>query len=432
MKVEPQSRKIKPTLRDATRFGIAVVGVGGGGGNIVSYLSKDGIDDVDFYAVNTDRQALDQLDESVEAIQIGDRICNGEGAGGDPDVARNAAQENTLLLTSKFNEKRLLFLVTCMGGGTGTGASPIIANFATRDNPGLLTISIVMTPKGGEGDRTVAIAANGVDTLREEVDAMMIIPNDREGVGMRARHREVNRLVFEKIDSITRLLVNTQIPNIDMSDLKATLKQNSEPAVDMFIGTATLDAEENDSSPLQNAEGSNNQSRFDVLLDRALQSDWLTIDFDAPIPEGRGVLSFTLGGDEDDEEIDDITDESSIKHRVERFQTGAASHNLKIGSFIDEDLPKGTLKATVVLRAAHLNSQVSMSFTQENEELEDYITPFDPSALPDAKEVEDVHEDAEDFNALMASQRQEAASKPVIDLAVNNQTDTETTRRNRS
>ena len=435
MSEKSQSRMIQPTLRDATRFGIAVVGVGGGGGNIVSYMAKSGIDDVDFYAVNTDRQALDQLDSHVETIQIGDRICDGEGAGGDPEVARNAAQENTLLLTSKFNEKRLLFIVSCMGGGTGTGASPVIANFATRENAGLLTVGIIMTPRGSEGDRTVSIAEEGIVTMRDEVDAMMIIPNDREGIGMRARHREVNRLVHEKIAAITGLLVNTQIPNIDMSDLKASLKRKEGPAIDMFVGTATLDADENSvgSEDDKEAGSSDSQSRFDSLLDKALQSDWMTIDFNVPIEEGRGVLSFTLGGEEDDDEIDDITDETSIKNRVERFQSGAATHNVKIGSFVDPELPKGTLQATVVLRAAHQGlSLAQVPEPSRAAELSEETIPFDPSILPDAAEVEDPMVEAEDFSEIVRSQHEQTKLEPLVDLTVSHESDTETTRRNRS
>lgn len=437
MSDSPQSRIIKPTLRDATRFGIAVVGVGGGGGNIVSYMARNGIDDVDFYAVNTDRQALDQLDNRVETIQIGDRICDGEGAGGDPDIARAAAQENTLLLTSKFNEKRLLFIVTCLGGGTGTGASPILANFATRENPGLLTVGIVMTPRGSEGDKAVSISEAGIESLRQEVDAMMIVPNDRDGVGMRARHREVNRLVHEKIEAISSLLVNPQVPNIDMSDLKATLKRADGPAIDMFIGTSILESPEQTDSDgeADDSKELEGQERFDLLLDQALQSDWMTIDFEEPIDEGRGVLSFTLGGEEDDEEIDDITDETSIKQRVNQFQSGASTHNVKIGSFVDPNLPKGTLKATVVLRAAHSALSLTDGFTHvetdDQLDLEEDV-PFDPSSLPDATEIEDPRQEAEDFGFVLRARVEETPLNQPVDLRDNLESDTETTRHNRS
>ena len=434
MTIEARDRKIKPSVKDPRPFGVGVVGVGGGGGNIVSYLCKQGIDNVDFYAINTDRQALDILHRDLETIQIGDRICDGEGAGGDPEVGRSAAQENTQLLMSKFSEKRLLFIIACMGGGTGTGASPVIADYATHENSGLLTVAIVTTPHGGEGDQSVALADQGLRALRSQVDAMMVVPNDKEGVGMRARHREINKLIFEKINAIASLLVDTQIPNIDMSDLKATLSQSNGNAVDMFIGTASLEPDEFRGDEVPSGDS---QARFTSLLDQALATDWLTIDFDEPIAEGRGVLSFTLGGEEDDDEIDDITDESSIKRIVENVQTGASRHKLKIGSYLDSNLPKGALQATIVLRAAHpseaaSNETLSAIESNQDDELDDDIDEFDPGALPTAKQIADLDEGADDFETHIEEQDQGVSYSKPLDFSSNEEGRTELTRKNPS
>ena len=434
MLTETRSRKIGVGERVAKPLGIGVVGVGGGGGNIVSHLSKRGIQNVDFYAINTDKQALDELDAGLETIQIGARICDGEGAGGDPEVGRSAAQEDTQLLMSKFNGKRLLFIVSCMGGGTGTGASPVIADHASHENPGLLTISILTTPDGGSGDQTVALASDGIRAMREEVDAMMVVPNNKPGMGMRKRHREVNNLVFEKINAIARLLVDTQVPNIDMADLKATLSKLDGEAVNMFIGTASLEPDE---MKEEVSERRDSQARFKGLLTQALDTDWLTIDFDAPIEEGRGVLSFTLGGDEDDDDIDDITDESSIKQSVEEMQTGAKTSNLKVASFIDEALPKGTMVATVVLRATH--SEID-SVVDEADQDTTTVTPvgynegneFDPASLPTEKEVADLKEDADDFDNFIDDQDEVSLSNPPLDFTANEDATTEFTRKNPS
>ena len=373
MSTDTRERQIGVGERVAKPLGIGVVGIGGGGGNIVSHLCKRGIRNVDFYAINTDKQALDELDAGLETIQIGSSICDGEGAGGDPEVGRSAAQEETQLLTSKFEGKRLLFFVSCMGGGTGTGASPVIANQSSQKNPGVLTVSILTTPDGGSGDQTVTLAEQGVDAMRAEVDALMVIPNNKPGMGMRKRHREVNQLIFEKINAIAKLLVDTQVPNIDMADLKATLSQLDGQAVDMFIGTSELKPEElqNDTTVMGDA-----QARFKGLLAQALDREWLTIDFDAPIAEGRGVLSFSLGGDEDDDDIDDITDESSIKHAVEEMQTGAQTSNLKVASYLDEQLEKGAMIATVVLRAAHRRKDELVSQGERDE-----TEPGDPGTI---------------------------------------------------
>lgn len=434
MMTETSSRKIGVGERVAKRLGIGVVGVGGGGGNIVSHLSKRGIRNVDFYAINTDKQALDELDAGLETIQIGEKICNGEGAGGDPEVGRSAAQEDTQLLMSKFNEMRLLFIVSCMGGGTGTGASPVIANHATHENPGLLTISILTTPGGGTGDQTVTLASQGIRAMRGEVDALMVVPNNKPGIGMRKRQREVNELVYEKIGAIASLLVDTQIPNIDMADLKATLSKLDGEAVDMFIGTASLEPDEMKDEAVESRDS---QARFKGLLAQALDTDWLNIDFGAPIEEGRGVLSFTLGGDEDDEDIDDITDESSIKQSVEEMQTGAKTSNLKVASFVDDKLPKGAMVATVVLRAAHsgfdaVGDQIEEDATTSSAAVYDDESPFDPASLPTEREVVDLTESADDFDSVIVDQDDAAPPGPSLDFTANEEASTELTRKNPS
>lgn len=428
---ETRSRKIGVGERVVKPLGIGVVGVGGGGGNIVSHLAKRGIQNVDFYAINTDKQALDELDAGLETIQIGARICDGEGAGGDPEVGRSAAQEDTQLLMSKFNGKRLLFIVSCMGGGTGTGASPVIANHASHENPGLLTVSILTTPDGGSGDQTVALASEGIRAMRDEVDALMVVPNNKPGIGMRKRHREVNELVYEKINAISRLLVDTQIPNVDMADLKATLSKLDGEAVDMFIGTASIEPEEMREEVHQTQDS---QARFKGLLAQALDTDWLTIDFNAPIAEGRGVLSFTLGGDEDDEDIDDITDESSIKHSVEEMQAGAKTSNLKVASYIDDKLPKGAMVATVVLRAAYSSSEATVddAATNDMEIGYDDEPEFDPASLPKDKKAVTLTESAEEFDDFIEDQDEIAPPNPSLDFTANEDATTEFTRKNPS
>ena len=428
-----RTRKISVGASTPRTLGIGVVGIGGGGSNIVSHLCAQDIEEVDFFAINTDKQALDKLDDGLETIQIGSRICNGEGAGGDPEVGRSAAQENTQLLMSKFKDCRLLFIVSCMGGGTGTGASPVIADHAIHENSGMLTIAILTTPDGGAGDRTVAVAQDGLRTMRDHVDAMLVVPNNIPGVGMRKRHRQVNQLIFEKINAISKLLVDTQVPNVDMADLKATLSRENGQAVDMFIGNATLEPDE---KPTEFEGEADDQSRFKGLLSKALASDWLTIDFDAPIEEGRGLLSFTLGGEEDDDEIDDITDESSIKQFVETKQVGAKTSNLKVASFVDSKLAKGAMKATVILRASHRNQNASDSSEAISEpathspELKEVA--FDPSSLPTNREVNDLDEGVEDFESFLDGQDDPKEGTPPPDFSENVNANTELTRKNPS
>ena len=264
--------------------------------------------------------------------------------------------------------------------------------------------------------------------MRDEVDALMVVPNNKPGIGMRKRHREVNDLVFEKINAIARLLVDTQIPNVDMADLKATLSKLDGEAVDMFIGTASIEPDEMRELA---SESRDSQARFKGLLTQALDTDWLTIDFSIPIEEGRGVLSFTLGGDEDDEDIDDITDESSIKQSVEEMQTGARTSNLKVASYVDNTLPKGAMVATVVLRAANSGMDAAIDETAAPDTSSSFNEPpeFDPSSLPKAT---DLKEAADDFDNFIEDQDEASQSSTTLDFTANEDATTEFTRKNPS
>ena len=155
---------------------IKVVGVGGAGNNVVNRMVKDGTQGVEFIAVNTDKQAL-SVSNADQKIQIGEKITRGQGAGSDPEIGRRAAEESRNAITAALEGTDMVFITAGMGGGTGTGAAPTVADIA-REN-GALTVGVVTKPFKFEGKRRMDQANVGIQELLGKVDSLLIIPNDR-------------------------------------------------------------------------------------------------------------------------------------------------------------------------------------------------------------------------------------------------------------
>ena len=155
---------------------IKVVGVGGAGNNVVNRMVKDGTQGVEFIAVNTDKQAL-SISNADQKIQIGEKITKGQGAGSDPEIGRRAAEESRNAISAALEGTDMVFITAGMGGGTGTGAAPTVADIA-RDS-GMLTVGVVTKPFKFEGKRRMDQAEAGIRELLGKVDSLLIIPNDR-------------------------------------------------------------------------------------------------------------------------------------------------------------------------------------------------------------------------------------------------------------
>ncbi|MBR5902632.1 MAG: cell division protein FtsZ, partial [Clostridia bacterium] len=155
---------------------IKVIGIGGGGGNAVNRMVTGGVSGVDFIAINTDKQVLNFSAAPVK-LQIGEKITRGRGAGSNPDVGRSAAEESMDEIRRLMEGAEMVFITAGMGGGTGTGAAPVVAGIARE--MGILTVGIVTRPFSFEGMRRIKQAEEGIARLREKVDALLIIPNER-------------------------------------------------------------------------------------------------------------------------------------------------------------------------------------------------------------------------------------------------------------
>jgi len=208
---------------------IKVVGVGGGGGNAVTHMMSTGIEGVDFVCANTDAQALKKIN-GVISLQIGGNITKGLGAGANPEIGRQAALEDRERIQETLMGADMIFVTAGMGGGTGTGAAPIVAQIA-RDM-GILTVGVVTKPFVFEGANRMKIAANGIKELSQHVDSLITIPNDkllsvygREFDLMNA-FNGANDVLHNAVQGITELITHPGVINVDFADVRTVMTQN--------------------------------------------------------------------------------------------------------------------------------------------------------------------------------------------------------------
>ncbi|MFM8303882.1 MAG: cell division protein FtsZ [Actinomycetota bacterium] len=221
---------------------IKVVGVGGGGGNAVNRMIEAGLKGCEFIAVNTDAQALLMSDADVK-LDIGRQLTRGLGAGSDPEVGRQAAEDHRDEIEEVLRGADMVFITAGEGGGTGTGAAPIVAEIAR--GIGALTIAIVTRPFGFEGRRRAVQGDSGIQTVREKVDTLIVIPNDRlldiadDRTSMLAAFRMADDVLFHGVAGITDLITTPGLINTDFADVRMIM-QNAGTAL-MGIGHASGD-----------------------------------------------------------------------------------------------------------------------------------------------------------------------------------------------
>ena len=206
---------------------IKVVGVGGGGGNAVDRMVRSGVAGVEFVAVNTDRQALSRSQATLK-IQIGEKLTHGWGAGANPEKGQRAAEESRDEIVNALKGTDMVFITAGMGGGTGTGAAPVVAEIA-RDM-GILTVGIVTKPFLFEGRKRMEQAENGIANLREHVDSLIVIPNERLKQVSDVRITMLNAfdmaddVLRQGVQSISKLIKVVALVNLDFADVTAVMK----------------------------------------------------------------------------------------------------------------------------------------------------------------------------------------------------------------
>ena len=206
---------------------IKVIGVGGGGSNVVNRMVRSGVQGVDFIAVNTDKQALSTSSATFK-IQIGEKLTGGQGAGSNPDVGRKSAEESRGQIAKALEDADMVFITAGMGGGTGTGAAPIVADIAKE--AGVLTVGVVTKPFAFEGRRRMLQAEAGIEELRGKVDSLVIIPNERlkfatdQKITFQNAFEIADDVLRQAVQSISDLIKNTGFINLDFADVTAVMK----------------------------------------------------------------------------------------------------------------------------------------------------------------------------------------------------------------
>ena len=206
---------------------IKVVGVGGGGNNVVNRMVRSGVKGVDFIAVNTDKQALNTSSAGYK-LQIGEKLTHGQGAGANPEVGQKAAEESRTQLSKALEDTDMVFITAGMGGGTGTGAAPVVAE--TAHDLGILTVGIVTKPFAFEGKRKMSLAEQGIASLMMHVDSLIVIPNERlklisqERITLMNAFEAADNVLRQGVESISSLINIPAFINLDFADVRSIMK----------------------------------------------------------------------------------------------------------------------------------------------------------------------------------------------------------------
>ena len=262
--------------RQADAFArIKVIGVGGGGSNAVNRMIDEGIQGVEFIVANTDAQAL-MLTKAKGRVRLGDKLTRGLGAGGNPEVGRKAAEESADELYAALKGSDMVFVTAGMGGGTGTGAAPVVAQIAKES--GALTIGVVTRPFTFEGMRRMQSADAGIGKLKEHADTLIAIPNDRllqladKRASLQDAFRLADDVLHQGIQGISELITTPGLINLDFADVRAIMSEGGAALMAVGIGTG-------DERAKKAAEDAISSKLLDITIDGA-----------------RGVLFNVTGG----------------------------------------------------------------------------------------------------------------------------------------
>ncbi|MDF2935555.1 MAG: cell division protein FtsZ [Paenibacillaceae bacterium] len=298
---------------------IKVIGVGGGGSNAVNRMIESGIQSVEFITVNTDAQALNMARSEVK-LKIGEKLTRGLGAGANPEVGKKAAEESRELLIQQLKGADLVFVTAGMGGGTGTGAAPVIAEIAKEC--GALTVGVVTRPFTFEGRKRAMQAEQGIASLKEKVDTLIVIPNDRlleiidKKTPMMEAFRVADNVLLQGVQGISDLIMVPGLINLDFADVKTIMSERGSALMGIGVGSG--------------------ENRAADAARKAIQSPLL----ETSIEGARGVIMNITGG---------INMSLYEVNEAAEIVSAAADPEVNVifGAIIDETL-KDEIKVTVI------------------------------------------------------------------------------------
>ncbi len=332
---------------------IRVVGVGGGGSNAVNRMIAENVTGVDFVAVNTDNQAL-LLSDAPTRVRIGDKLTRGLGAGGNPEQGEKAATESLEDVYEILKGADMVFITAGMGGGTGTGAAPIIAKAAREQ--GALTIGVVTKPFMFEGSKRSNAAEQGIEQLREHVDTLIVIPNDRllevtdKRVSLNDSFRMADDVLRQGIQGISELITVPGLINLDFADVKTIMSEGG--AALMAVGHGDGD------------------DRARVAAEQAVSSRLLDVTIDG----ARGILFNITGGS--DLSLFEVNQAAAIIR-----ETAHPDANLIFGAVIDENMGD-EIRITVIATGFERNPARRQVMQQYSRTAPQQTTRREPTPAP--------------------------------------------------
>lgn len=298
---------------------IKVIGVGGGGGNAVEHMLQANVDGVEFICANTDAQALNRS-SATTTIQLGSQITKGLGAGANPDIGRQAAIEDRERISEVLSDTDMVFITAGMGGGTGTGAAPVIAEIAKE--MGILTVAVVTKPFFFEMKKRMQTAERGIDELRCHVDSLIIVPNDKvlnvmKGKKLTEAFKAANDVLHGAVQGIAELMTCPGLINVDFADVKTVMSETGTSMMGSGVGTG--------------------EDRARRAAELAVSSPLLE---DVDLAGAKGILVNITSGE--DMSIDEFSEVGSV---IQDFAADDAT--VVIGTAIDDGL-KDEIRVTVV------------------------------------------------------------------------------------
>ena len=316
---------------------IKVIGVGGGGGNAVQHMLLECIDGVDFICANTDAQALTNS-AARTVIQLGNTITKGLGAGANPDVGRQAALEDRDRIYDILQGTDMCFITAGMGGGTGTGAAPVVAEVAKE--LGILTVAVVTKPFFFEMKKRMTIAEEGIDELRKHVDSLIIVPNEKlltnlKGSSLKGAFGAANNVLYGAVQGIAELITRPGLINVDFADVRTVMSERGMAMMGSGMGTGP-----------------------DRARDAAVQAVASPLLEDVDLAGARGILVNVTANDEMG--LDEF---AAVGDVVKDFASEEAT--VVIGTVIDESLTD-EMRVTVVATGLGQEKEHSMRVVVEN------------------------------------------------------------------
>lgn len=319
---------------------IKVVGIGGGGSNAVEHMLRERIEGVDFFAVNTDAQALRKMTVG-QTIQIGSSITKGLGAGANPEIGRNSAEEDRDVLRATIEGADMVFIAAGMGGGTGTGAAPVVAEVAK--DLGILTVAVVTKPFSFEGKKRMTFAEQGISELSKYVDSLITIPNDKllkvlgRGISLLDAFSAANDVLKGAVQGIAELITRPGLMNVDFADVRTVMSEMGYAMMGAGVGCGDDRAEE--------------------ASELAIASPLLE---DIDLSGARGVLVNITSG------LDLRLDEfETVGNTIRSFASDNAT--VVIGTSLDPDI-NNELRVTVVATGIGIDKRSEIMLSNNKEE----------------------------------------------------------------